>query len=175
MTNKNIKYDFKLILITLVIVGVIIASFIGWEHIKVIVRTILENKLIPIIIWVVIVVIFIVHWWKIKRKDIKSEPIFTKAYGSFIDNGLGGLAYATTITTSLTLIKGLFIQYFFTDKQYFTEFSNIDFATIFGISCFLLYYAIQKVVNIAKEAYIMAHTEKVLTEGKIEVVQDNNK
>jgi hypothetical protein len=82
------------------------------------------------------------------------------------------VAYGTIITTSLTLLKGLYIQKFFDDKIFFKEFKEIDLMTVFGVMIFLLYFSVMKVVDVAKETYKIRHTEQVLTTAK-KIVKPN--
>lgn len=167
------KYNYKLMIFSTFLVVIAAAIFyFYWDFTKILIRKILEEKFTVFIIWVVTVLIFLVHYFKHKSKDVESEPILTKKFGAFIDNILGGIGYATAITTSLTLLKGLYIQKFFNDKIYFVEFQDLDLITIFGVTLFLLYFASMKVIDIAKETYKVEHTEQVLNEKK-EVVNPN--
>jgi len=168
------KYNFRLMIISAIIVVVLAAAFFFfWDTTKGIIRLILEAQFTYFLLWAVTVLIFMLHYFKIKDKEVKSETIITKKFGSFVDNAFGGVAYGTIITTSLTLLKGLYIQQFFTDKQYFTEFKNLDLMTVFGVMVFLLYFACMKVIDIAKETYKVEHIEQVLNE-KREVVIPND-
>lgn len=166
VTPKN-KYNLKLIIASAIIVVALAAAFFFWWDItKCVIRTILEAKLTYFLLWTITVLIFLFHYFKHKDKEVKSEPVFTKKFGTFIDNAFGGIAYGTIITTALTLLKGLYIQKFFIDKQYFTEFNDLDLMTVFGVMIFLLYFAVMKVIDIAKEAYKTEHTEQVFNEQR---------
>lgn len=169
------KYNYKLMIFSIIIV--VLFGFIYNFYLndtKLIIRFILEQKTTSFILWTVTVLIFIIHYFKHKSKSVEMEPIITKKFGAFIDSILGGFAYGTTITTSLTLLKGLYIQSFFIDKKYFLEFQNIDLMTIFGVTFFLIYFSVMKVFEIAKETYKIEHTELVLNEKKEIVIQNNN-
>lgn len=174
MKGNKSTYDYKLIIVSIIIITVISgAFFFYWENTKKIIRFILEAQLTYFLLWTFTILVFIFHYLKHKHKEVKSETIFTKKFGTFFDNALGGFAYATIITTSLTLLKGLYIQKFFTDKKYFIEFNDLDLMTMFGVMLFLLYYAGVKVIDTFKETYKIQHTEKVYTENKVEVVPAN--
>lgn len=175
MNNNSITYNRKWLIISgiFVVISAIIYSFF-WGKLKLILRDILEAQIVYSLFWITTVFIFLLHYFKHKNKEVKSEPIITKKFGIFFDNALGGIFYGTIITTSLTLLKGLYIQRFFTDIQYFKEFKDIDLLTIFGVACFLFYYALVKVVDVAKEIYKVEHTEKVMTENKVVVVPNKN-
>jgi len=174
MKRQKAKYNYKLIFASAALVVVAAAAFFFyWDTTRLIIRRILEEKFTLFFLWVVTVLIFLVHYFKHKSKEVESEPIITKKFGAFIDNMLGGIAYGTTITTSLTLLKGLYIQKFFTDKVFFIEFQDLDLMTIFGVALFLLYFSCMKVIDIAKETYKVEHTEQVLNEQKEAVIPND--
>lgn len=180
MSTVGSKYDMKLILISTAIVVFLAFVFLFFaNNAKVAVRVILEASITSFLLGVITVLIFIINYFKNKRKSIEAEPIITKKFGAFIDNILGGITYATTITTSLTLLKGLYIQTFFKDKTYFLEFEKLDLVTIFGVALFLLYVSFMKVIEIAKETYKVEQTEQVRNEqGQVVLTinsQDKNK
>lgn len=175
MKNAKPTYDYKLIIASaIIVVALATAFFFYWETTKIIIRNILEAKLTYFLLWTITVLIFLLHYFRHKDKEVRSETIITKKFGVFFDNALGGIAYGTIMTTCLTLLKGLYIQKFFTDKIYFTEFNDMDLMTVFGVMSFLLYYAGVKVIDTAKETYKVQHTEKVFDENKIVVVPDGN-
>src|SRR5687767_7366249 len=107
--TKN-KYNLKLIIASAIIVIALAAAFFfWWDTTKCVIRTILDAKLTYFLLWTITVLIFLFHYFKHKDKEVKSEAVFTKKFGSFIDNAFGGIAYGTIITTALTLLKGLYI------------------------------------------------------------------
>ncbi|MCU0361471.1 MAG: hypothetical protein MUF75_12305 [Bacteroidia bacterium] len=169
MKNTEAKYNYKLLFASAICLVVAAGAFyFYWDTTKFVIRQILESKFTAFILWVLTVLVFLFHYFKHKSKEIESEPILTKKFGAFIDNILGGVGYATAITTSLTLLKGIYIQKFYSDKTYFVEFQDLDLMTIFGVTLFLLYFSVMKVIDIAKETYKVEHTEQVLNEqGKV--------
>lgn len=175
MTATKNKYNLKLIIASAIAVVVLAAVFFfWWDKTKYVIKFVLEAKLTYFLLWTITVLIFLLHYFKHKDKEIKSETIFTRKFGAFIDNAFGGIAYGTTITTALTLLKGLYIQKFFGDKQYFTEFNDLDLMTVFGVMIFLLYFSIMKVIDVAKETYKIEHTEQVFNENRQAINPENN-
>jgi hypothetical protein len=158
----NSKYETRLILLTIVIVVVLaIPYFFFLDETKTVIRVTLESSILYFFLWTLTVIIFIIYYLRTTNKKIEQETIFTKKFGEFTDKALGGVYYATVITTSITLLKGIYIQQFFDDKKYFLEFGQLDLMTIFAISIFLLYSSITKVIEIGKEAYRTGQTETV--------------
>lgn len=176
--SNNIKYDHKLILLSTILIILAAFGFFYWEPTKILIRWILEAKFTSFLLWVVTVLIFVVHFLKHKKKEIEMEPIISKKFGAFIDSLLGGIGYGTAISTSITLLKGLFIQQFFKDIKFFHEFESIDIMTIFGVTIFILYFSSMKVIETAKETYRIEHTEQVMNEQNeviipIEIDEEN--
>jgi len=163
MSNRS-KYDYKLILLSTILVILAAIGFFYWAPTKFLIRWILEAQFTIFLLWVVSVLIFMIHFIKHKNKEVEMEPIVSKKFGVFIDSLLGGIGYGTAISTSITLLKGLFIQQFFEDKRFFNEFGNLDIMTIFGVTIFILYFSFMKVIETAKEAYRIEHTEQVMNE-----------
>jgi len=171
MRSMKTKYDYKLIFFSVILLGIVAIAFhFYWGVTKFIIRKILEEKFTYFLLWAITVLIFLINYFKHKSKDIASEPVITLKFGAFIDNFFGGIGYATAITTSLTLLKGIYIQNFFSDKTFFMEFNDVDMFTIFGVVVFILYFSFLKVVEIAKIIYKVEHTEQVLNNNKEVVV-----
>ena len=60
--------------------------------------------------------------------------------------------YAAISSTSVTLLKALYIQEFYGDIQYFLEFKNYDIYTMFGVSGVLLWFSMFKCWQLLHEA-----------------------
>ncbi len=173
MKNSIPKYDYKLLAVSIIILIILaVAFYFYWDITKNIIRSVLETRFTSFILWVITVFIFIVHYFRIRSKHAEIEPIITIKFGYFVDNIIGGITFATTITTSLTLLKGLYIQTVFGDKIYFHGFQDQDLLAIFGVALFLLYYAIMKVISVAKETYETQKMERVKNEEGVEVIQE---
>ena len=115
------------------------------------------------------------YYIKFKSKNVKNETVLIKIFGPFMDNLAAGIGCAVAIRTSLTLLKGLFIQENFKDIQYFREFKNLDLWSIGIVAIFLLFFTIMKVISVFKETYIVQRTEQVKTEAGVTVMNENQK
>ena len=175
MMNTKSKYDIKLIFISVAILGLAIVFYFNKNTTMIIIRHILESTFTSFILWIITVIVFVIHYFTQKSRNIRSELISIKIFGPFMDTITTGMTYATVITTSLTLLKGIYIQTFFHDKQYFMEFQNSDLLAIFLIAIFLLYTAIMRVIGIVKETYMVQNTEQVKTEAGVTVMNENQK
>ena len=126
-----------------------IFSWKYWDTNKIILRNILEWEPLYFGTFGLTLIIFGVSFFN--NGKIEENKLISNRFGNFFDTVISSLTYAAGITSSLTLIKGFYIQQVFTDKKYFTEFSNIDPWLIFLTMCFLLYFCASRVVEMAKE------------------------
>lgn len=159
------KLDYKTISIVFFLLILCLPYYFFRSRINYFLRSLLELRLLHYVLWCLTLIIFIVHYFKFRGKEIKSKKFITQKFGDFMDSFLGGITYGTGITSSLTLIKGFYIQNVFGDI-YFKELDKIDLWTVFASMIFLLYYMIMKVVNVTKETIWTAHVEKVVAESK---------
>lgn len=166
------KIDLKLLIIFIGLFSLSILTFYYSEFAKIHVRKFLESDLTKFVIYALIIILFVLHYFKCKQNEYDNEAIITKRFGIFFDNAFGGIAYATIFYTGLTLLKGLFIQFFFTDKIFFYEFSMIDTIAIFGVIIFTLFFVALKIVEIATETFRKHNTETVLTEKREPVLKE---
>lgn len=67
--------------------------------------------------------------------------IFHAHFGKYADFVFAIVAFVPAGATSLTLLKGLFMQYFF-GQIYFIGFDGVDMASMLVVSSFLLYYSL---------------------------------
>lgn len=113
------------------------------------------------------------HYFKHKQKAVRGAVIITQQFGMFADNALGGLVYGTMISTAITLLKGLYIQAVLEDGVYFADLGKVDVLTVFTGLAFLLYHAIVKVIDAAREAHQVDNTEQVKNaQGEVVIAKD---
>lgn len=86
-------------------------------------------------------------------------------FGKYADAIFALVAFIPASTTSLALIKGLFMQYFFA-QVHFVEFDDIDMIAMLIVSSFLLYYSLFN----ATKMLIAAITQ--VDSAKISVIDD---
>lgn len=162
----NNKYDSKLIFATmLAIVLISVCYHFLLDEVLNVIKILLEKEILSIALFSGTVILFVINYVKHKSKQVQKDVIITDKFGDFIDNFLGGIGYGTVISTSLTLLKGLFVQKFF-NINYFAEFDGLDLFAILGVALFLLYYALMKVYDIAIETYKIDKTEIVRGKNK---------
>jgi hypothetical protein len=71
----------------------------------------------------------------------KSTSTFLASLGKYTENIFSVLAYVPASTSSIALIKGLFLQHFYA-VEYYSGFDKYDLASILVVSSFLLFYCL---------------------------------
>lgn len=102
------------------------------QEAKEIVKGILESGSLSYVVWTYVVISVLSHSYFIERVsaslfDKISETVFTIA------------TFGLAATTSLTLLQGVFLQFFY-GVQWFSNFGNLDLASVFLVSVYLLIY-----------------------------------
>ena len=154
------KLDWKIIAI---IISSLIACPILYffeEQFSQVFRIILESKLLHLTIWIIIVVIYAIHYVKIRRKDISNNMILSTSLPPFMDNFFGAVTYGAIITTTLTLMKGMYIQIAF-GEEHFKDFNQFDISSLAIALFFLLWYSLTKIGEDVQEIFWVSQTKSV--------------
>lgn len=149
MASKG-KVNIKNVGAIIFLFSLLIFSWRNWDITKNILRSFLEWEPLYVGSFGLTIIIFGVAFFS-KNIQIDENKLISNRFGNFFDTVISCLTYAAGITSSLTLIKGFYIQQVFTDKTYFMEFSNIDQWLIFLTMCFLLYFCVSRVFDMFKE------------------------
>lgn len=144
------KINYKNIFFLIFFMIMMLLSYLYWDNLKINIRNFLEFKILYFILFGLTLLIFILSYITNTQSSNKSSFIGS-SFGRFFDTVINGLTYGAAISSSLTLIKGFYIQKIFEDKIYFLEFSNIDVWLLFLTMCFLLYFCVERVIVIVKE------------------------
>lgn len=102
------------------------------QEAKDVIKSIFENGSLSYIIWIYVVVSVLSHSYFIVRVSSSQFEKLTETIFSIATYGLAG-------TTSLTLLQGVFLQYFY-EVQWFSSFGNLDLASVCLVSVYLLIY-----------------------------------
>ena len=124
-------------------------------------RAFLESEVLQYIIWAVIFLLYIIHYWRYKRVEVtNSQIVISSILPPFMDNFFGAVTYGIIITTTLTLMKGIFIQIAF-DEIYFKDFSQFDIFSLSIALFFMLWYALNKIAEDVEEIFWIERTGEV--------------
>lgn len=144
------KVNFVNIATIIFLVALLIASYVSWDSLKIVIRNFLELNGLDVISFGVPFIIFLISFFSNSESSI-NHTFIGSSFGRFFDTVINGLTYGAAISSSLTLIKGFYIQKLFDDKQFFLEFSNVDIWLLFLTMCFLLYFCLSRVIDVVKE------------------------
>jgi len=125
-------------------------SYFYQETAMQLIRLILEaGYLNNVIIYSVVIIIF-THSIKVKNK--KDNGVFIIRSGFVpLDVFLSCSTYIAVSTTACSLMEGAFVQQFFGDVQYFTQFTNLDVYVLLGVAALLIWYVIFHMYTLAGE------------------------
>lgn len=152
MAGEN-KLDIKNLFAILFLVALFIISYSYWDELKIVLRKILELKITYISLFGYTFIVFFIRFLNGNNEN-ENTNLIGASFGNFFDTVINALTYGAAITSSLTLIKGFYIQKVFEDEKYFLEFSEIDVWLLFLTMCFLLYFSLAKVIELTKELIV---------------------
>ncbi|MGB5024728.1 MAG: hypothetical protein WBO44_05220 [Saprospiraceae bacterium] len=116
------------------------------------IKLVIESEYFLYLIWLGIVAIFFIHYLRNHTRNIAEDFFITDKFGNFMDHAIAGVGHATAITTSITLLKGLYIQAYFGEPIYYAQFNTIDKSSLGIVISFLLYFNCVKVFEVFKLA-----------------------
>lgn len=135
------EFNYKFLFLFAMLFALIFLIQSYGNEVKIYIKTMLELLWIQYILWAYIIATFIAHWALYSRKETNNNNFIYRQFGSLADMTFGIATYGIGGTTSLTLIKGVYLQFFF-DNIYFFEFGNYDILSMFLLSIFLLFYCL---------------------------------
>jgi len=147
------KLDIKNLLAIIFLIALFVISYAYWNELKIILRKILELKITYIALFAYTFIIFFIKFINGSNEN-ESNNLIGASFGNFFDTVINAVTYGAAITSSLTLIKGFYIQKVFENEKYFLEFSEIDVWLLFLTMCFLLYFSLSKVIELTKELIV---------------------
>lgn len=136
------KYNTKLVIVFISLIVFSIIIVIYKEPTKIFVRNILEWDLLNTMLWFAYICIFIVHYLSIKDSKEKNDGLIYKHFGKFADSSFAMVTYGLASTTSVAVLKGVYVQQYFGDQIYFVNFDDMDIYSMLVVSTFLLGYSI---------------------------------
>lgn len=147
------------VIIALLVLGV--ALVYSKDEAKAIVRLFLESSWPTVVIWLLAIVGVGAGRFFCEHDDNGVEGFIYQSFGGYADAVFTIATYGFSGSTSLALLKGLYLQLFF-GGSFFTGFGDFDLASIFVISSFLLFYAIvgttRQIINVVFQAEATAVT-----------------
>lgn len=106
------------------------------------------------VIWLIVLFCFFIHWYSIKNQLSYSSGIIYKNFGLFADHAFSAVTFGIALTTSITILKGVYFQKFATTPVvYFLKFENIDIYSLMVVCSFLVFYSLQQTIKVLIDGY----------------------
>lgn len=156
--DKSLNYKFIIAFVILLVSAILMFNF-PLES-KDLIKSFLESQWTNYLIAAITIIIYILYFIFSNDKNYNLKPLITPYFGHFFDIVIGGVGIATGITSSLTILKGIFLQEYY-NIIYFNEFDQFDKWLLFLTMSFLLYFLIMKVGNIIKEIIWVERITKI--------------
>lgn len=141
--------------VVILIVLIVLVQAYG-SDIKEPLRIMLESKWLNIVVWSYIAGTFLTHQYLYASNELKKDSFIYKHFGTYADTLFGVATYGFAGTTSLALLKGLYLQIFYA-KEYYIGFATFDLISMFLLSSFLLVYCMFNTSIMFKD--ILFHSE----------------
>ncbi|MBR7781860.1 hypothetical protein [Undibacterium luofuense] len=146
------------VILVLLILGVVLVNF--KDEAKNFVRIFLESNWPAVVIWLLAIVGVGASKFFSKLEKSKSNGFIYQSFGGYADSVFTIATYGFSGSTSLALLKGLYLQLFF-GGAFFTGFGDFDLASIFVISSFLLFYSVISTTTQILEVVFQAEAAEV--------------
>tara|TARA_R110001592_G_scaffold17518_2_gene73820 strand:+ start:108284 stop:108766 length:483 start_codon:yes stop_codon:yes gene_type:complete len=143
--HQNKQFNLKNFLAIAFLAILVIISAFFWSQLKLFIRSFLEFEQLHYIIYGLVFIIYVIDYYSDNNQKEENSQLGSN-FNSFFDTVVSSTSYGIGITSSLTVIKGFYIQSAFDDAEYFTEFSKIDTILLVLTMCFLLYFCLSRVV-----------------------------
>lgn len=162
---KNL--DWKYIGLALLLALSVILIFMFNGQILVFFKSIFSFKYLNHIAGGTAAIFTILH--KIKTKNLKLNP--NMSFNEFrvpVEDILSFVGNPVTLVCSISLAKGIFLQYFY-DNKYFPFFESIELTFIGLVTAYLFYISLMELITNVKEAF----TKNIIDTPKPSVVPQN--
>jgi hypothetical protein len=143
-------FNFKALFATFFVVTLVLISQVYNENLKEILKLALESNLLTALLWSYVVGVFLIHKFLYFSNSLQKNSFIYKHFGPYSDAFLGIATNGLAGSTSLSLIKGLFLQTFYAGS-YFSGFGAFDLSSMFVMASFLLYYSVFNTTVLFKE------------------------
>lgn len=153
MSRGKFSLSRLLVITVLIILGLALVH--NKDEAKNIVRIFLESNWPTVVIWLFSIVSVSAGKFFCEPDKNEEDSFIYHSFGGYADSVFTIATYGFSGSTSLALLKGLYLQLFF-DGSFFTGFGEFDLASIFIISSFLLFYSVvgttRQIINVVFQA-----------------------
>lgn len=139
MSKKSINWGRLSAIALLFVLGVIIAAH--KDPAKSLIKNVLESNWPTVTLWIIVLIGVVVRLFTENPEQPLKTGLIYESFGKYADAIFTATTYGVSGSTSLALLKGLYLQAFF-GGEFFSGFGNFDLVSICVISSFLLFYSI---------------------------------
>lgn len=139
MNSKNI--DWKLVSVFVCLVVFAIIYMLNQESIMQGIQAVLEWPHLNATLWLSVLVSFFIHYLSMKNNHGTYDGLIYKAFGMFADSAFAAITYGLALTTSASILKGVYVQQFIGGMIYFANFDEIDICSMLVVCLFLFGYS----------------------------------
>ncbi|WP_272533975.1 hypothetical protein [Providencia sp. PROV212] len=157
--SSNLNVGTTLSVIVLIILILLVQLF--KHEMKDYIKCILESDIISFFIWAYVITIFSIHHYLYSANELSSDGFLYKHFGSYAETVFSIATYGIAGTTSITLLRGLYLQTFY-DGRYFTGFGSFDISSMFLLTTFLLIYCILNTTFLLKKILFHSKTATIV-------------
>lgn len=133
--------DWKLVLVFLLLIALSAGYVINQEAVEHAIKSFLVWPHLSKCIWLAVFVSFFIHYLSVKNGSSSYEGLIYKAFGKFSDAAFAAITYGLASTTSVSILKGVYIQKIIGGEIYFNKFDEIDIYSMLVVCLFLFGYS----------------------------------
>lgn len=159
------KADVKYIVIALALIVACLLYYFLKDYVLNGIKICLECNLVYVILGIYAFVVTLIHKIKFKGSPINVRSTFGNFIESFEQHYLSVFVTPALTVTSLSLSKGLFIQYFF-QGDFFRNFNDAEIIILRLVVAYLLFQSFMELKKLTVEAFTMTHVEDVKKQEK---------
>ncbi|MDE1352136.1 hypothetical protein L9W80_18540 [Vibrio aestuarianus] len=154
------KFNLRLVGVLIILVIIAVTYITDQKYYNDTIRSVLEWKHLNISIWFGCFICFVLHYLSAKSSNAEYAGLIYKQFGIFADSAFAAITYGLAMTTSASILKGVYVQQFFGDVVYFNHFESLDIYSMLVVCLFLLGYSFWSCTRAAWEAIIFSSAEK---------------
>ncbi len=154
------RINLRLLLVFIILVVLAVTYISEQKYYNQLIRSFLEWKQLSVSLWAGVVICFLVHYLSSRGSGDEYSGIIYKQFGVFADSAFAAITYGLAVTTSASILKGVYVQQFFGDVVYFNQFESIDIYSMLVVCLFLFGYSLWACVKAVWDAMILSSSEK---------------
>lgn len=145
-----------------ILIALIVLVQVYGADIKEPLKAIFQSEWLNIAVWAYIAGTFLIHQYLYSSTELKKDSFIYKHFGVYADALFGMATYGFAGTTSLALLKGLYLQTFY-EQEFYIGFGTFDLVSMFLLTSFLLVYCMFNTSIMFKDILFHSEMSKVQT------------